>query len=62
MDVETTSTGISLPADVMALLDKQAKADRRKRSQQIAWLVEQEETRRRSQFASRTKTRQPVSA
>lgn len=62
MSDETTSTGISLPAEVMALLDKQAKSDRRKRSQQIAWLVEQEESRRRAQFAPRTKTRQPVNA
>jgi len=35
----TVATGISLPADIMAMLDNQASARRLKRSQYIAQLV-----------------------
>ena len=52
---ETTSTGISLPAEIMALLDAQAKRNRRKRSQQIAWLVEEQERRERQTITSTRK-------
>lgn len=59
---EKVSTGVVMPKEVMDLLDKQAKAARRNRSAQLAWLVEQEESRIRAQFAPRTKTRQTVNA
>jgi len=53
----TVSTGISLPADIMQMLDKQASAKRLKRSTYIGQLVIAAETQART-----TKTRQPVNA
>lgn len=62
MENETVSTGISLPADIMDLLDKQAKSRRMKRSPYIVQLVLDQEARNRAQFAPRNKTRQTVNA
>ena len=55
----TVSTGISLPSDIMQMLDKQASAKRLKRSTYLGQLILAAEQTTKT---SNTKTRQTVNA